>query len=277
MMRLVFCGVAVVLLLPACDSGDKSAPLSKLAQPPAPPPTVARTNVSHVTTRIVGATSRQKAVLRGILGGLGKTPIAEIQLVPARGMWEPYHPHSVVVRLKTVRSKKLGLARWEADLVAYAFEARSRELHLRRVAAYETASDGIRLDGPDELPPDTRTPIGSKELESSIIHAVNSSGGELVDLRMLEPRYPAATVTFRVRRPAVYVKHHLQKLLLELPSSSYRRYDGLHLLVTDWKGKPVWLRGGGAYTRPDLVGCDPEPGLGRGARPGYEPPPCPVG
>ena len=129
MMRLVIGCLAVVLLLAACDSGDKSAPLSELAQAPAgPPPTVARTNVSRVTTRIVGATSRQKAVLREILGGLGKTPITEVRLVSARGGWEPYHPHSVVLRLETARSKELGLARWEADLVAYAFEARSREL-----------------------------------------------------------------------------------------------------------------------------------------------------
>ena len=79
---------------------------------------------------------------------------------------------------------------------------------------------------------------------------------------MLEPRYPAATIMFRVRRPAAYLKRHLQKLLAAIPDSGSRRYDGVHLLVTDWKGKPVWLAGGGRYTRPDLVGCDPAPGIG---------------
>jgi hypothetical protein len=242
--------------------------------------TVAR---AEVTTKIVGTTPRQEAVLREILGGLGETVIEEIRVTQAGDGWTSFRPHSVVVHLKTAKTDERDRAGWEATLVAEAFEARSRELQLQPVAAYETASEGVALDGPEEPEPDDREPVARKEIGSAIVSGAKASGAEIVTLRIGQPRHVAAAVTLRVDDPASFLKHRLHTFLEAVPSPLTRRYDGLYVLVNDRKGKYVWLSAetvgesissGTAGARPDLEACYPTERIGGpGDKP---PPPCPV-
>jgi hypothetical protein len=238
---------------------------------------------ADVTTKIVGATPRQESVLREILAGLGETVIKEIQIAPPGNDWTPFKPHSVVIRLKTAKTDEKERAGWEAALVAEAFEARSRALHLQPVAAYEALDDGIALDGPDEPDPDDRPPVTREELESGIVSGAKESGAEIVTLRIVEPRHLAAAVTLRVGDPASFLKHRVRTFLEAIPSSSDRQYDGLYVLVTDRNDKYAWvsagtvgdtISGGAEGARPDLAGCYPD--LMYGSATGEEPPPCPV-
>jgi hypothetical protein len=255
--------------------GPPPCPADSGAQSKPPP--------SDVRTRIVGATPKQETVLREILAGLGDTVIDEIRVMPPGDGWTPFKPHSVVIRLKTGKTDEKERGGWEAALVAEAFEARSRALHLQPVAAYETANDGIALDGPAEPAPDHRAPITRKEIESGIVSGAKESGAEIVTLRIGKPLHFAAAVSLRAEDPASFLKHRLHTFLDAIPSLSTRQYDGLYVLVTDGKGKYVWvsamtqgdsISGGAEGARDDLAGCYPNPMYGSAT--GDEPPPCPV-
>jgi hypothetical protein len=278
LMRIAVIPLALFLLVPAgCGAARQSAPATEGSA------TVATIDPSEVTTKIVGATPKQETVLHEILIGLGDTVIEEIRVAPAGNGWTPFKPHSVVIRLKTANTDEKERAGWEAALVAEAFEARSRALHLQPVAAYETADDGIALDGPDEPGLDDRAPITRKEIESGIASGAKASGAEIVTLRTAKPRHFAAAVTLRVRDPASFLKHRLHTFLEAIPSLSSRQYDGLYVLVTDGNGRYVWvsamtegdsISGGAEGARNDLAGCYPSPMYGSAT--GDEPPPCPV-
>ncbi|HMJ00280.1 MAG TPA: hypothetical protein VK488_10645 [Gaiellaceae bacterium] len=268
----------LVLVLAGCGAARQSVPAAA-----DPTDSVANIDPSAVRTKIVGATPKQESVLREILGGLGETVIEEIRVAPPGKPWTPFKPHSVLVRLKTAKTDEKERAGWEAALVAEAFEARSRALHLQPVAAYEALDDGIALDGPDEPDPDDRTPVTREEIESGIMSGAKESGAEIVALRIVEPRHLAAAVTLRVGDPASFLKHRLHTFLQAVPSTADRQYDGLYVLVTDRNRKYVWvsagtvgdtISGGTEGARPDLAGCYPNEWYGSAT--GKEPPPCPV-
>ena len=268
----------LALVLPGCGAETQSSHGGEGS-----PTAVTTVDPADVTTKIVGTTPKQEAVLGEILGALGETVIEEIRVAPPGDGWTPFKAHSVVIHLKTAKTEESARAGWETALVAEAFEARSRELHLQPVAAYETASDGVALDGPDEPEPDERKPITRKEIESAIVSGAKASGAEIVTLRIGQPRHLAAAVTLRVDDPASFLKHRLHTFLEAVPSLSTRQYDGLYVLVNDRKGKYVWLSaetvgetisGGTAGARPDLEACYPT--LRLGGPDDKPPPPCPV-
>jgi hypothetical protein len=266
-----------VLLLSGCGTGKQAVPAVDHTD------TLANIDPSAVRTKIVGATPRQESVLREILAGLGETVIEVIRVAPPEKPWTPFKPDSVIIRLETRKTDEKERAGWEAALVAEAFEARSRALHLQPVAGYEAADDGVALDGPDEPDPDERKPVTREEIESGIVSGAKESGAEIVTLRIVEPRHLAAAVTLRVGDPASFLKHRLHTFLETVPNTSERQYDGLYVLVIDGKGKYVWvsagtvgdtISGGAEGSRPDLAGCYPNPMYGSAT--GEEPPPCPA-
>jgi len=270
----------IVLVLPGCGAARQSSPAGE--GPPTAATTVARADVA---TSIVGTTPKQEAILREILGGLGETVIEEIRVTPPGDGWTPFKPHSVVVHLATAKTAERDRGAWEAALVAEAFEARSRELRLQPVAAYETVSDGVALDGPDGPEPDDRTPISRTEMRAAILSGAKESGAEIVTLRIGQPRHLAAAVTLRVDDPASFLKHRLHIFLQAVPSLSTHQYDGLYVLVNDPNGKYVYLSagtvgdtisGGTEDVRPDLEGCYPTALFGFGSPNDKPPPPCPA-
>jgi hypothetical protein len=267
--------------LEGCDPYFRSGPPGR-GPPPCPVGSRSETHAS-VTTRIVGATAKQETVLREILAGLAPTIIEEVRISPARKPeWTPFKPNSVVVSVKYSNSPENERGEWEAALLSEAFATRSRLLRLQPVAAYQTSTGGVALDGPREPKPDTRTPIGSEELSKTLTEAARASGAEIVDLRVLKPMNPAAAMTLRVQAPAFYLKHRLRKLMGSVPGSD-RQYDGLYVRIVDSQGRFVWISaqtngdsisGGAVGARKDLQGCDPTPMFGSPM--GKEPPPCPV-
>jgi hypothetical protein len=278
-MRGTVISLAVLaLVLPGCGATRDAAPAVGDQTD-----TLANIDPSAVTTKIVGATPKQESVLREILAGLGETVIEEVRVAPAGKGWTPFKANSVVVRFKTAKTDENERAGWEAALVAEAFEARSRALHLQPVAAYEALDDGIALDGPDEPDPDQRKPVTREEIESGIVSGAKESGAEIVTMRIVEPRHLAAAITLRVPDPASFLKHRLHTFLDAVPSAADRQYDGLYVLVVDGSGQYVWvsagtvgdtISGGAEGARPDLAGCYPNPWYG--SADGKEPPPCPV-
>jgi hypothetical protein len=251
--------------------------------PPPCPADSAPQERAPARTRIVGATPKQETILREILTGLGQTALAQIRVSPADADWTPSEPHSVVLHIDYSSEDEHGRASWEADLLAQAFDRRSRELHLQAVAGYETPDDGTGLQSPAEPARLERKPITAEELTSMAKAAAKASGAELVDLRVVRPQHLAVAITLSTDHPAEYLKNHLLTFLDAMPSPSDHEYDGLYVLVVDGKGKFVWLSaqtvsdnlsGGSGGARHDLDGCDPV----RGSRPvDYSPPPCPAG
>jgi hypothetical protein len=234
-----------------------------------------------VSTKIVGATPKQEALLREILAGLAPTLIDEVRIAPARPPWTPYKPDSVIVSVRYADSPEKERGEWEALLLAQAFATRSRLTGLQPVAGYKTASDGAALDGPEEPEPDTRRPIDENELIEALSNAALSSGAKILDVRTVKPMNLAAVLILQVDAPASYLKHQLEGLMRSLPSGV--RYDGLYIRIVDREGRFVWLSAstdgesistGAAWARKDLRGCDPTPRFGGPDDP--EPPPCPV-
>jgi len=258
---------------PPCPSAGSPAPEREQPEAKDPPPAL--------STDIVGATPKQEALLREILVGLAPTLIDEVRIAPARPPWTPYKPDSVIVSVHYADSPEKERGDWEASLLSQAFATRSRLTNLQPVAGYETASDGVALDGPSEPEPDTRRPIDETELIESLSNAAHSNGAEVLEVRTVKPMNLAAFLTLRVEAPASYLKHRLEGLTRSLPSGV--RLDGLYIRIVDREGRFVWFSAttdGDAISsftagaRKDLRGCDPTPRFGSPHDP--EPPPCPV-
>ena len=114
--------------------------------------------------------------------------------------------------------------------------------------------------------------------------AAQASGAQVIGLRTLEPMNPAAAITLRVKRPASYLQHSLERFTASLPSAADERYEGLYIRIVDRAGRFVWYSaamGGDAISawssgaRRDLRGCDPTPTYGGLGDKG--PPPSPDG
>jgi hypothetical protein len=273
-MRVAILALTSTLLLAGCGQATESAPEA----------VGANTADENARTDIVGATSKQEALLREMLEGLAPTIVREVRISAARSPWTPDKPHSVVLNISYSDSPDRWRGEWEAALLAQGFATRSRLLHLPPVAGYESRTNGLALDGPEEPEPDTRREIDRPELAKMITAAVRQSGAEIVELRVVQPMNPAAAVTLRVRAPAFYLKHRLEALLQAMPSSATRRYDGLYVRIVDRQDRFVWISaqtngesaaGGSIGARKDLQGCDPIPRIGVSPR-DPPPPPCPV-
>ena len=217
--------------------------------PPGPPPCPVESTFEpkkassslDVTTRIVGATPKQETILRAILAGLGQTVLEKVRISPADADWTPSEPNSVVAHIDFAKPDRNGRGFWEAALLAEAFARRSRQLHLQPVAAYETATDGTALDGPDQQRP-KRRPIAAEELRSKATAAAKESGAKVLELRIVQPQQLALALTLQADNPADYLKHHLMTVLNVVPSLSDRAYDGLYVLVVDQKGSTFGSR-----------------------------------
>src|SRR6186713_1937932 len=96
----------LVLVLPGCGANTRAVPAADHTD------TLANIDPAAVTTKIIGATPKQKAVLRKILAGLGDTVITEIRVGPTGKGWTPFRPNSVLIRLKTAKTDEKERAGW---------------------------------------------------------------------------------------------------------------------------------------------------------------------
>jgi hypothetical protein len=225
--------------------------------------------------KIIGATPKQETILREVLAGLGPTAIESLHVVPA-GEWAPDDPTAVSARIEYAKTGDQNRSEWEAVLLAEAFAARSRSLHLPTVAAYETGDGGealVEISGTD------RAPVARDELKATVEKEAKLSGAELVDLHFVQPHGLAVAVTLRTDTPAEFLKRRLRGFLEKIPDPSHAELDGRYVRVVDADDRVVWAwarypYGGFRWTRPDLEGCSPVTLLSVPSD--WSPPACPA-
>lgn len=238
---------------------------------------------SEVTTAIVGASPKQRTVLRSILAGLGTSQIEAVEVRPAGKEWPSADPQAVVVEPKLRDNSDR--AQWEAELLAEAFAQRSRELGLPPVVAImRPGGGGGALDNgskPDTKP-ESRKPVTADSFTTALAPAARKSGAELLSAQLLKPDQFALAVALQVSDPARFLRDRAQRFLAAIPSPSDSDYGGLLVLVSDKLDRFVWsysltqtrfIGTESSHLRPDLLGCDPVP---HSVPRGKTIPPCPV-
>lgn len=268
-------GLVAAALLASCGGVGGTAP------PPREGPVAIPT--SKVTTAISRGTPRQRQLIHSIIARMTPTTIYGVSIRPAGKHWFSSKPRSVIVRIAYRPFRQRGRGEWETALLGQAFATQSRRLGLRPVAAYQSPTQAVALVGPNPPKRDTRKAISGRVLRERVRAAAESSGADVIGLRVIKPLNFAFAITLRVDHPASYLAHSLEPFLRSLPSAADERYDGSYVRIVDRSGRFVWYQGGysGDYVggwssdiRRDLRGCYSQPTYGT-PRDQAEPPPCP--
>lgn len=243
---------------PSCPAKDAKEPRNVY---------VATIPSSDVTTKIVGASPKQRAVLRSILAGLGVSQIEAVEVRPAGKEWPSADPQAVVVEPKLRDNSDR--AQWEAELLAEAFAQRSRELTLPRVVAIVTPGGGggaLNNGSQTDTKPETRKPVTAEALAAAVAPAARKSGAELLSAQLLKPDQFALAVALQVSDPARFLRDRASLFLSAIPSPWDSDYGGLLVLVSDKHDQFVWsyslteskfIGTESSHPRLDLLGCDP--------------------
>lgn len=204
---------------------------------------------SKPTTRIVGGTPVQRAVLRRILSSLGPTGVRSVEVADS-------DPDGVVFKARANGSDDR-FALWEASVVGNVFARRSIELHLRRVVFIEDDEGGEATYGPDLSAALTKTPLTLPEARGELLRVVEiaKEQGASARVRLLQPDRPAFVIELRTSDPARFLRDGLDPTLAPVRAEDWQRHDGLYVKVTDSRGEIVLESGAGLSVRADLSGC----------------------
>jgi hypothetical protein len=215
------------------------------------------------STKIVGGSAAQRAILRQILGGLGATRIPEIRVVRTVGG----------VKLRT----QAGTIRptWEALVVGGAFFDRSAALGLPPLLEVDAGQAGWPTSNASGARPPRATASSVAATRSSMGRFAAASGAQVTELAVSKPYGLAVALRLRVQDAASFLHDRLQTLVQQAREHE-SRYEGLYIEIDDAHG-PAWTSaetrlGGVSQVRPSLRGCDPLQPPGR-QRPR---PPCPA-
>ena len=214
---------------------------------------------------------------------MAPTTIYGVSIRPASRHCFGSKPHSVVVRIAYRPSGQRGRGEWEAALLGQAFATESHRLGLPLVAAYQSPTQAVALYGPNPPKRDNRSAIGGRELAERVRAAAESSGADVIGLRIIRPSNFAFAVTLRVDHPASYLAHRFEPFLRSFPSGAGERYDGGYVRIVDRSGRFVafqyafsgdYLGGWNSDVRRELRRCYSPPFYP--VSPNQpEPPPCP--
>ncbi len=244
---------------PPCPSGKPDVQVETVAP-------------SDVTTKIVGGTPKQKAVLREILSGLGPTRLDSVEVVA--DIEKEWRAPSNAVGIDSKALKPDSYSSWQAFLVGELFGRRSLELGLPPVAY--VGDNGDQSGGLDFSTDASNVPWRRADADGPIrrMGEIAKRYGASTRVRVLKPNRLAFAVDFRAERPAEFLQTGLRRSLAPLEDPDEGRHDGLYIKVVDTKGRRVLESGRGVWVRPDLLGCSP---YGRFGSPSDPPiPPCPA-
>ena len=234
---------------------------------------------SEVSAKIVGATPKQETILRAILAGLGReTRIKSVHVIRPEERTQTRWPCRPARRAGRRRAQD-----WEVSLLANAFAARSRAVHLQRVAElFVNGESDSSLDAGDPVEP--RDPVSAdalsgrdlrrKEERCATSRAPSSASRQLRARRQASSRRPGViSQPSRGSVPLDGSDAGCGSLRRALPPSR-RREGHARLVVFGHRVGRRWRNVVG-YIRPELAGCEPIHSFG-GSPFRRPPPPCPV-
>jgi hypothetical protein len=267
--------------LEGCDPiMDARGPGPRPANRPPPPPCpsdeaefhVESVAPSDVTTKIVGGTPKQQAVLQKILSGVGPTRLESVEIVTEIDKEWGAPPNAVGFESKAVQPD--GYSYWQGQLVGDAFGELSLELGLPPVA-YIADEDG-QAGGLDFSTDPSKAPLTRAEADEALrrVAEIAKRYGASTRARVLKPKRLALAVDFRAEKPAEFLLRGLEPALAPIDDPNAKGYDWLYVKVVDAKGRRVLEDGAGYWVRSDLADCSPYLTFGSTMAP--PPPPCPV-
>jgi hypothetical protein len=218
-----------------------------------------------------GASAPQKALMREILAGMGRTLITRISITPppkSLGDW----PRAATYVNVIAGGGPKGAGEWQSWLFKGAFGDFSLKRHLPPMFRF------IPLAAP---PP--ATAAGATALAASVRQAVSDTAGksgvQVASLQILRPDGLAVALVLQVSDPASYMKNELLSLLQRVRGGK-PELDGTYLALEDSSGSVVWnayqsarMGSGSDFARSDLAGCNPIIHFGPD---GYSLPSCPA-
>ena len=223
----------------------------------------------QVTTRILGASPRQRAVLTEILAGLGPSAVEAIALrKPESDLRAP--ADAVAIHLEV--PDRDHFAYWQADVVGNVFYRRSRDLHLPPVAWMSVAYGG---QGPSSARGDdsSLTLAQAREIATRIRAAAEENDARVLRLELIHPQRLGFVVVLQADEPASFLLLGYEDVLKPLDDLRGRGYDGRYVEVLDGDGDFVMRLGAGSSVRNDVASCAPVVSIGSIS---YDPPPCPA-
>jgi len=225
---------------------------------------VAASASASPTTRIVGGSAPERALLHEVLASLGSSHLAELQIESAdRGV-------------KLLAGDGGPRPTWEALVVGGTYLERSPALGLPSLLEVDTGSAGwpsTNVSGPE---PKRASTASAAAARSAILRAAAASGARVAELSVSRPYALAVAVRLKVGDAARFMHHRLGAFVL-VARRRAPQYEGLYLEVDDVRGA-AWTSaesrlGGVEFVRPSLRGCNPFPPPGP---PGGRLPPCPA-
>lgn len=270
--------VALLPIVAAC--GVRTQPGGSASSSPM---VVASVKPSDVTTKIVGATPKQREILIAALAGIGETNIDVIEVAPAEKGWTD-DPDAIGLGFSTDEGEPDMYSLWQSELITHVLAVRSNELDLPVVAYAGGLGGGTSAVGKaSESTPPAPTDDDLKQTVGKIEKAAQQAGAAVDEVRILEPRGVAIAVTLKVSDPAEFLDRRFPTFLSAFRDPpNGREGRNQYVKVVDAKRKPiVELAGaqvgdgvsGSGWVRPDLIGCY-DPAMSRPI--GWEPPPCPA-
>jgi hypothetical protein len=232
-------------------------------------------------TVVQGGPRRERALLRGAVGGMEKTALTRISIGPSQGRREGDAGAAVPISFTPVPGASIR-RQWDEWIVAGAF---SRRLDAAGLPAEVDGAD--RQGGFSARPklrgqPDPR-PL-SRRQERAIVAAIRKaamrSGADVVALDVHRPYGVAVALSVAPEDPARFLKNRLRALIAGLDVHR-PRLEGIYLAVQDRDRRLAlewasWTRNpaGSYWVRNDLANCSPiQQSPPRGAE---KPPDCPV-
>lgn len=239
---------------------------------------------SDVTTKIVGATPKQREILFDALAGIGDTKIDVIEVTPAEKGWVD-NPDAVGLGFSAGKGELDMRSEWQSWLVGQALAVRSSQLGLPVVAYLGGRGIGQSSVGKASpgTPTNTATDGDIKRIVRRIEAAARDAKAKVAEIQILEPLGLAVAITIRVSDPPQFLDKRAEGFLEALGGppdwpvrhSHYLRFvDDKGDRIMEIAGAPLGGGGSGAsWVRPDLVGCY-DPAMSRPT--GWKPPPCPT-
>jgi hypothetical protein len=218
---------------------------------------------------IEGASPKQAALLREILGGIGRTDVEKITVLKAEK--DMPGPAGAVQLIFDVPLDDR-VANWHMELIANAFRAGSDELGLPPVVFSSGGHGGEALvDDPNASREDELTFAEAREIAIRIQEAAARHDARVLRLRLIRPRRFAFVVELQAKDPAEFLVSGFKEVVKPMDEVGPRRYDGRSIEVVDGDGKFVLGSGGWFSVRNDVSGCAP-------VISGFDtdPPPCPA-
>jgi hypothetical protein len=234
--------------------------------------TVPHVDVSEVATPVLGATARERRLLRKAIADFGGTHVRRFRFEPPDFYGRPGRRDLLLVG----EARGSLRAAWETWVLAPEHSRRARAAGAREVVGLAT---GMRYSFPvgPSRPGARATGADARELAVDVAAAARAAGARLVEATVHRPRGLAVAIVLQVDDPAAFLHDRLERLDAVLPRLD--ELDGRFVAVLDASGRRAYVamssaRGstGGGWVDPRLRGCLPYPTSGVMSAP----PPCPL-